>query len=140
MGRSERKIDRSMKQLVDTARSMRDVARAAKPKIDKISRRLERMNAQAIAGRLKKGINGELAGMELRIMGGKSGRKAIQRRMGRAAEAAARGSKPAAKAQQIYANQLAFMGSGKAKAGRNNFRPGPRKTTGTPKRKPKRKK
>lgn len=140
MGRSERKIDRSMKQLVDSARSIRQTLNARKPQIDKFDRQLQRMNAKAIAGRLKKGIRGDIAGMELRIMGGKSGRKAIQRRMGRAAEAAARGSKPAAKAQQIYANQLAFMGSGKAKAGRNNFRPGPRNTTGTPKRKPKRKK
>jgi hypothetical protein len=60
--------------------------------------------------------------------------KAIRRRAERASQAAARGSKPAKRAQHIYANQMAFTGPGKSKAGKNNLRPGPRNTSGPPKR------
>jgi len=59
----------------------------------------------------------------------------IRERAKRAAAAAARGSKPAARASEIYDRILApVLPKGKGKA-RNNLRPGPNNTKGPPKRK-----
>jgi hypothetical protein len=135
----DRQIDRSMKPLVDDMRAISNRAKALKPEIDKMSRRIERTNARSISDRRKKGIDGEIARAELGAMGTKPGRKAIQRRMGRAMDAAARGSKPARKAVRVYVDQLAGMGPGKMKGAKNNLRPGPRNTDGPPKRRRKRK-
>lgn len=117
-------------------KAMSNEIKAKKPEIDKLSRKLERMNAQAIERRLSSNKTDRfLSSIELGTIGGRSGAKAIQRRMQRAADAAAgRGSKPASRAREIYANQLAFMGTGKPKAAKNNLRPGPRNTQGKPKR------
>lgn len=139
IGQLERQSKRSIQELDKAMKAMSDALKAKKPKIDKIGRKLERMNAQAIERRLSSNKTDRfLAGIELGIVGGRSGAKAIQRRMQRAADAAARGSQPAARARVIYANQLAFMGAGKPKAAKNNLRPGPRNTQGKPKRKRKR--
>lgn len=59
----------------------------------------------------------------------------IRRRAARATAAAAKGSKPAARARVIYGQQLAFTGAGKPSKARNNLKPGPRNTKGAPKRK-----
>jgi hypothetical protein len=142
IGQIDRQIDSTMKGMVDEMKGIRDRAKKAKPKIDRMSRWLERTNARAIADRGKKGINGEIARIEIGTVGTGPGMKAIRRRAERASQAAARGSKPARRAQEIYASQMAFTGPGKPKAGKNNLKPGPRNKQGPPKRtrKPRRKK
>ena len=142
IGQIDRQIDRTMKGMVDEMKGIRDRAKKAKPEIDRMSRWLERTNARAIADRGKKGINGEIARIEIGTVGTGPGMKAIRRRAERASQAAARGSKPARRAQEIYASQMAFTGPGKPKAGKNNLKPGPRNKQGPPKRtrKPRRKK
>jgi hypothetical protein len=66
-----------------------------------------------------------MAGVEMRIMGGRAGTRQIQRRAQRAAAAAARGSKAAARAREIYANQLAYMGAGKPASKVKSLSPSP---------------
>lgn len=132
IGQLERQVERRIQ---DMDRSMKRASKEIKPRADKLRNRLQRQNARAIAQRLSKDwVDRELSRIEMGITGSRPGAKAIQRRMQRAADAAARGSNPARRARSIYANQLAFMGSGKPKAGRNNLRPGPRNTQGPPKR------
>ena len=135
LGQLERQSERSIKKLDSAMKAMSDAIKAKKPEIDQIGRKLERMNAKAIERRLSKNKTDRLlAGVELGTIGGRSGAKAIKRRMQRAADAAARGSKPASRARKIYANQLAYTGTGKPKAAKNNLRPGPRNKQGKPKR------
>lgn len=135
-----RQLDRRINDFDKKLKESESKMKAAKPKIDKISRRIERMNAQAIQNRFSKNSTDRLlSSVEIGTIGTRYGQKALRRRMERASAAAARGSKPAAKAQNIYANQMAFMGKGKAKAAKSNIRPGPRNTQGPPKRKRKRK-
>jgi hypothetical protein len=105
--------------------------------LGKMQNKLQRSNAEAITNRGKKGWQGDIARMEMGVIGSRMGMKAMRRRMQRAADAAARGSKAGKRAQEIYANQVAFMGKGKAKAAKSNIRPGPRNTQGPP---PKRRK
>lgn len=97
---------------------------------------MARRQARAFADRGSAGAKGSLARISIRSGGSlnRAAREVIQRRAQRAADAAARGSKPAERARVIYGNQLASTGPGKAKAGRNNLRPGPRNTNGKPKR------
>jgi hypothetical protein len=131
----DRQIDSTMKGMVNEARQMKARMQKAKPKIDKLSQQIQRGNAQAIQDRFSKNKGARfVAGIELNTIGGRIGAKAIQRRMQRAADAASRGSKPAARAREIYGNQLAYMGPGKPKAAKNNLRPGPRNKQGPPKR------
>jgi regulator of protease activity HflC (stomatin/prohibitin superfamily) len=66
-----------------------------------------------------------------------AGRAMIQGRAQRAAAAAARGSKPAARALSIYDRQLAPVTPRGRGTGRNNLVPGPRNTKGPPPPKPK---
>lgn len=132
IGQLERQVERRIQ---DMDRSMKRASKEIKPRADKLRNRLQRQNARAIAQRLSKDwVDRELSRIEMGITGSRPGAKAIQRRMQRAADAAARGSNPARRARSIYANQLAFMGSGKPKAAKNNLRPGPRNTQGPPKR------
>lgn len=138
MNQIDRQIDRTMKPLVDDLRNIGNKLQKARPQIDAIGRQLERMNAKDIADRNKKGIKGEVSREVLAITGTKAGRKAITRRMQRALDAAGRGSKVGQRAVRVYLNQLAGMGPGKPSKGRNNLRPGPRNTKGTPKRRRKR--
>ena len=136
----DRQMDREMKGMADAARRLGDAVTRNKGTLNSVQRALERMNAKSIADRLSpRRIDREIAGIELGIIGGRSGAKAIQRRMERAAAAAARGSKPAARARVIYGSQLAFMGAGKPATGSNNLRPGPRNSSPPPKRKRQRK-
>lgn len=135
-----RQLDRRIDKFDQEMKKADAKMKAAKPRIDKVSRRIERMNAQSMQNRFSKNSTDRfLSSVEIGTIGTRSGQKAIRRRMERASAAAARGSKPAAKARNIYANQMAFMGSGKAKAAKSNIRPGPRNTQGPPKRKRKRK-
>jgi hypothetical protein len=129
----DRQIDRTMKDMVNETKRLSRAVKKAKPSIDRMNRKLERSNARSIADRSKKGIDGEIARIELSTVGSGPGMKAIRRRAARAAEAAARGSKPARRAQEIYGNQMAGTGPGKPKAAKNNLRPGPRNTQGPPK-------
>jgi hypothetical protein len=109
------------------------------PKLNKLKMKLQRDNARAIIDRGKKGIDGELARIELNTIGGNMGRKAIQRRLARAAEGVKRGSKVAQKAQGIYMNQLAGGWPKGPSKGKNNVTPGPRSKEKPPKRKRKKK-
>jgi hypothetical protein len=108
---------------------------------DSFKLRSARQTARDMAKANDKGITGDISRMMLQAAPARDVRAArgiIARRATRAATAAARGSKPAAKAQAIYDNQLApVLPKGKGK-GRNNLRPGPRNTKGAPpkKRKP----
>ena len=134
IGQIDRQIDSTMKGMVDEFKGIRERAKKAKPRLDRMNRKLERSNARAIADRGKKGIDGEMARIEMGVVGSGPGMKALRRRADRASQAAARGSKPARRAQEIYANQMAFTGAGKPKAGKNNLKPGPRNKQGPPKR------
>jgi hypothetical protein len=135
IGQLDRQIDSTMKGLAKETQKLSETIKRVKPEADRISRRLQRMNAQSIQNRLSKNnADRFVAGIELGAIGSRSGTKAIQRRMQRAADAASRGSKPAARAREIYGNQLAYMGTGKPKAAKNNLRPGPRNKQGPPKR------
>jgi hypothetical protein len=143
LGQMERRVDRRIDKFDQEMKKASKAFKEVKPKVDKAMRQLERSNADDIVKRLSTNKADRLvSGVVMGEIGGRMGAKAIQRRMGRAADAAARGSKPAAKAREIYGNQLAFMGTGKPKAAKNNLRPGPRNTQGPPKRtrKPRRKK
>jgi hypothetical protein len=136
----ERQMDRSARDAVDAAKNLSDAVKKSRPKLDRISWQIQRMNADAIAKRFSSSrIDRELASIELGTIGGRSGAKAIRRRMGRAAAAAARGSRAAARARVIYGNQLAAMGPGKTSPGKNGIRPGPGNTKGTPRKRRKRK-
>jgi hypothetical protein len=128
-----RKIGRKIDSIKDSSQKMK----AAVTKADKLRNKLQRANADAITNRGKKGWRGDIARMEMNTIGSRMGMKAMKRRMQRAADAAARGSKAGKRAQEIYANQVAFTGKGKAKAAKSNIRPGPRNTQGPP---PKRRK
>jgi len=139
MNQIDRQIDRTMKPLVDDLRNIGSKLQKARPELDAIGRELERMNAKDIANRNKKGIRGQVSRDVLAITGTNAGRKAITRRMQRALGAAGRGSKAGQRAVRVYLDQLAGMGPGKPSKGRNNLRPGPRNTKGTPKRRRKRK-
>lgn len=128
------KIDRDVKRAKDVLRSLKSKTQKIKPKLDGYMSRIERENARSIANRRKKGVDGVIARADLDTMGSGPGRKAITRRMNRALDAASRGSKPAQRAVRVYLDQLAGTGPGKPSRGRNNLRPGPRNTKGTPKR------
>jgi len=136
----DRQAERAVRDLDTEMKRLSDAVKSKRPRIDAMKRQLERQNARAMQQRIGKDkIDRMLAGVEIGISGTRPGAKAIQRRMQRAADAAARGSKPAARAREIYGNQLAYMGKGKPKAGKNNLRPGPRNTQGPPKRRRNRK-
>ena len=127
----DRRIDKFDKELTKNMKRLKEL----KPRINKLGQQVERGNAQAIQDRFSKDKGRRfVAGIELNTIGSQIGAKAIKRRMQRAADAANRGSKPAARAREIYANQLAYMGPGKPKAAKNNLRPGPRNKQGPPKR------
>jgi hypothetical protein len=130
----DRRIDTSLKDVTNSINSFNDRIKKVQPKLDKTRRRFERSNAKAIADRFSKNPADRLiAQVEMGTIGSRYGAKAIRRRMERATAAAEKGSRPAAKAREIYGNQLAFTGPGKPSRGKNNLRPGPRNTGGAPK-------
>lgn len=131
------KFVRGVKRITRNIKRSTSKARGLLAASDALRLSMERRQARSIAERMNKGVDGRIAGIYLRTGGGGLNRGAarlIQRRMQRAADAAARGSEAGARARSIYANQLAFMGSGKPKAAKNNLRPGPSNTNGKPKR------
>lgn len=129
---------RRMNKAVDSIKQQQPKIREVKKRAGDILSRIARGTARDIADATGKGVKADVARLILRQESSKTfraGREVIQRRAARAAAAAARGSKPAAKAAAIYDRQLAPVlprGKGKAK---NNLKPGPRNTKGAPKKK-----
>lgn len=108
--------------------------------IPELNLKIARKTAQEIANRNRRDTEGKVARFMLNGVRTnqdmKNARTLITRRAQRAAAAAARGSKPATKAGEIYDRQLApILPKGKGKRAKNNLRPGPRNTQGPPKRK-----
>lgn len=132
-----RQVDRKINDMDKKLKESQPKIKKAISDLGKMQNKLQRSNAEAITNRGRKGWQGDIARMEMGVIGSRMGMKAMKRRMQRAADAAARGSKAGKRAQEIYANQVAFMGKGKAKAAKSNIRPGPRNTQGPP---PKRRK
>ena len=117
-----------------TIKSADQVLKNLQKKLAPNEKKLERMNARSIVEGKQKGLIGRIARAEIGIMGAKPGMKAIRRRAARAADAAARGSKLAARAREIYGTQMAGMGPGKT-PGANIIKPGPRNKNQPPPRK-----
>jgi hypothetical protein len=131
----ERQIGKAVGQISDAVKGMREPLGRAK----KIGLRVDRMVARDIA-----------RGSEsLRYNSGKvleSGKAVIRRRAERAAAVAARGRAAGARAQELYGRQLAGWPRGndaksrrdkllgRTKPAKNNYRPGPNNSNGTPKR------
>jgi hypothetical protein len=132
-----RGIEASISKIDRTVNSVGKLLKSIRDKTEQSKRRIARMNARTIAGRLEPGIGGQVARAELAITGTKAGLDVIRRRSERAAKAAERGSKPAARAREIYATQMAATGPGKPSKGQNTVKPGPRSVKGQepPKRK-----
>lgn len=137
-------MDKGVRGMERGARKVREQmpkVREVKSRAEGLKTSLARQSARDIAGRLRKGIDGELSSIALQNQGGRlnrAGADVIRRRAARASAAAARGSKPAARAVSIYGQQLAFTGPGKpSRKAKSGIRPGPRNTKGTP---PKRRK
>lgn len=138
--------DKGVRGMARGARKVREQmpkVRELKGRADALKTSLARQSARDIAGRLRKGIDGELSSIALQNQGGRlnrAGADVIRRRAARASAAAARGSKPAARAVSIYGQQLAFTGPGKpSRKAKSGIRPGPRNTKGTPPKRRKRK-
>lgn len=139
-------MDKGMRGMTKGIRSVQSELpkiRETRKQLDGMKRRMARQSAKDIADRLKPGIDGEVAGIGLRSQGGRlnrAGADVIRRRAARATAAAAKGSKPAARAREIYGQQLAFTGKGKvSRKAKNNLKPGPRNTKGVPPKRRKRK-
>jgi len=110
-----------------------------KGRMDAMTLRMDRRGAADIANRNSSNTGKRIISEVGRnTVSNRPGVKVIQRRGQRAADAAARGSKPAQRALSIYDNQLAYTGKGKPKAAKSNLRPGPSNTQGPPKRRRKR--
>lgn len=126
----DRQIRTTAERMASELNAMRNRLQRRKPQLDRMKARVERMGAKALERRLSSNkLDRQLAAVELGVAGSRAGARAIQRRMQRAADAAGRGSQPAARARVIYANQLAFTGAGKpSKGAKNNLRPGPSNT------------
>ena len=125
-----RGYDASISRIDRAIKSADKLLESIKKKAEPSKRRIARMNARTIASRLESGIGGEISRAELAITGTKDGLDVIRRRSERATNAAAKGSKPAARAREIYATQMAATGPGKPSKGANTIKPGPRSTKG----------
>lgn len=139
-------MDQGMRGMTKGIRSIQSELpkiRETRKQLDGMKRRMARQSAKDIADRLKPGIDGQLARISMSAQGGRlnrAGADVIRRRAARATAAAARGSKPAARARQIYGQQLAGTGTGKpSRKAKSGIRPGPRNTKGTPPKRRKRK-
>jgi len=140
------RVDASVRQTIAKARGPKPTYRVGLPPskltLPELNLKIARTTAREIADRNRRDVKGQVARFMLKDgrtnQDLRNARTLITRRAQRAAAAAARGSKPAARAQAIYDDQLApRLPKGKGK-GRNNLRPGPRNTKGAPpkKRKP----
>lgn len=126
MAKGLRRIDRAVRGVESDIKKIKGVKKQAGDIMDRIAR----STARTMIESQQKGVLGDVARTIMRGESGKMQRVArdvIRRRAGRAAAAAARGSKPAARAMGIYDKQLAPVLSGKPgkKAG-NTIKPGPR--------------
>jgi hypothetical protein len=129
-GQLGRQISREMK---DAPPSMKERLNTARGRVDAITARMDRRGARDITDRNSPDIGKRTVSEAGRnAVSNRPGVKVIQRRAQRAADAAARGSKPAQRARDIYNNQLAYTGKGRPKAAKSNLRPGPRNTQGPP--------
>lgn len=134
-----RKVKRTAQSFTDKSRKLKGSTDSLVSKLRKMQLKNARYAARDLANRNRKGIDGYVARFMLREVHTsrdlRAARGVIARRAQRAAAAAARGSKPAARAQAIYDRQLApVLPKGKGK-GRNNIKPGPSNTKGPPKKK-----
>lgn len=139
MGKAERRLIRAVDNTVGAFKKLKSSAGRLRRMRRENMRWMARIQARAMADRLKGGIDTQLAGITLRTLGTRLGRQKIQQRARRAARKAAAGSAPAARALELYRRQLAPTlpkGKPKRRTG-NNIVPGPRNTTQPPK--PKRK-
>ena len=134
--------DQLIRKMGKAAEEMRDSARKVKPLVNQakgLQRQVERSAARDIARRSAPGARGRVARIMVANQGGQlnmAGLDVIRRRGERAAAVAGRGRAVGRKAQAIYDQQLAYAGRGGVKRGaKNNLRPGPRNTSGGPKRK-----
>lgn len=126
--RLNKAVDNVLKKTKDFTKGTGDLISRA----DRIMTRMARSAARTIIESKQKGVIGDVARSIMRGEGGtmqRAGREVIRRRASRAAAAAARGSKPAAKALSIYDRQLAPTLPGKpGKKASNAIKPGPRNT------------
>lgn len=128
-----------MRRVAKPGRSSPAQPQTKQPTLQDLNLKIARTTAREIANRNRRDTEGKVARFMLKDVRTsqdlKNARTLIGRRAQRAAAAAARGSKPAAKAAAIYDNQLApRLPKGKGR-GRNSIKPGPNNTKGTPKRK-----
>ena len=124
------------RQIRGAVKGMSDDLKSLKGRASEMQDWTGRMVARAMADRNKKGIDGDLAGITIKLMGTKYGMPVIRRRAERAAALAAKGSEKGKKALKIYGNQMAFMGPGKPKKkAASNIIPGPRNANPPPKKK-----
>lgn len=135
MAKGLRRIDRAVRGVEGDLKKIK----GAKKQASSIMNRIARSTARTMIESQQKGVLGDVARTIMRGESGKMQRVArdvIRRRAGRAAAAAARGSKPAARAMAIYDRQLAPVLSGKpGKRAGNTIKPGPRNAN-PPKKKP----
>ena len=136
------KQDQLIRQMGNAAGRISDSVKKVKPLINEakgLLRKVERGAARDIAGRSAPGARGRVARIMVANQGGQlnmAGLDVIRRRGERAAAVAGRGRAVGRKAQAIYDQQLAYAGRGGVKRGaKNSLRPGPRNTSGGPKRK-----
>lgn len=123
-----RQIGRAAKDLQSSSKKLKESLEPFK----NFKREIDRQTAREIVNAKKKGIDGEIARTILSVTPPRmvrAGQDVIRSRAARARAAAERGSRPAARALEIYGNQLAFTGSGKPSRGaKNAIKPGPRNT------------
>lgn len=140
------KQDQALRQIGRAAKDLQSDAKKLKKSLEpfkNFKREIDRQTAREIVNAKKKGLDGEIARSILRITPSRmlrAGQDVIRSRAARARAAAGQGSKPAARALEIYGNQLAFTGSGKpSRSAKNKIVPGPRNANPVPPPKPKRK-
>lgn len=135
-------MDKGVRGMIRGARKVQEQMpkiKGIKKQAGDIMNRIARSTARTMIESQQKGVLGDVARTIMRGESGKlqrAARQVIQRRASRAAAAAARGSKPAAKAMGIYDRQLAPVLPGKSgKKVSNAIKPGPRNAN-PPKKKP----
>lgn len=138
--------DQAIRQIGRAAKDLQSSSKKLKKSLEpfkNFKREIDRQTAREIVNAKKKGIDGEIARTILSVTPPRmlrAGQDVIRSRAARARAAADRGSRPAARALEIYGNQLAFTGSGKPSRGaKNKIVPGPRSANPVPPPKPKRK-
>lgn len=128
MAKGLRRIGKGVRKMQEGKPKRRELLGRA----EKLLRNIDRRTAREMTDAMRPGVIGDVARSVMRYAGSSSlagARDVIRRRAARASAAAARGSAIGARASSIYANQLAFTGSGKPRRGaKNKIVPGPRNT------------